>query len=393
MWRLAAVLAAVAVFVYLAVAGVRWLQPQIANDIRERATTALAQRGLLWADVDVQGRQVVLSGNAPSEEAAQAAADTVKGVFGVATVSNDLVVSDDTRRHRFNREYQLTIHKQGDTLTISGEVPDQATQDLLQRLAKVHYADSAVSTSLKLAQGAPAGWRSATGTVLFNLTQFENVTATLIGDRIRINGEVLDPSYSDAAAGAIKAAVPTAYNVKMDVDVVSPSEVAAENAPADETSATLEPAAGESATEAAEAPATEPETAAAAALAPETEAGTNSGCAAMADVSKEVLHFDFDSAKVRRADAPALARVAGAVKGCEGGKVEVDGYTDATGSELYNQWLSEQRAESAVRGLIRHGVKRDRTLAKGFGQASPVAANDTLAHRKLNRRVTFKPAQ
>jgi outer membrane protein OmpA-like peptidoglycan-associated protein len=112
-------------------------------------------------------------------------------------------------------------------------------------------------------------------------------------------------------------------------------------------------------------------------------------CSSMSDVNKEVVHFDFDSAHLRANQKPIVAKVAGIVKACEG-KVEVDGYTDGTGSSLYNQWLSEQRAESTVRGLIRQGVKRESTTAKGMGAESPIAPNDSRENRSKNRRVEFK---
>jgi OOP family OmpA-OmpF porin len=432
MWRTAAVLAAIAAFLYVAIMGVKWLQPRIAEDIQTRATTALAQHGMLWADVAVDGRTVILSGDAPSQEAADEAAVAVKGVFGVAVVSNDLVVAEaKTGRKHMNSDYQLTITKEGESLNISGEVPDENTQALLERLAKTHYADAQISTSMVVQKGAPAGWRSAVGTVLFNLTQFENVTATIIGDKIRINGEVLDTTYSDAAEGAIKAAIPTAYNMKMDVDVVTPTDVAQENTaattsetaavsgsesaqaaepavetekaePVAETSATepaseslltrmekkfnaMKPASGTKATSE-----TVPAETAAAATAETTETTEPTGtCNGMDEVSKQVVHFDFDSAHLRSDQRGIVAKVADTVKACNG-KVEVDGYTDATGSALYNTWLSEQRAESTVRGLIRKGVKREDTVAKGMGAENPVVPNDTREHRAQNRRVEFK---
>ncbi|HEX2858776.1 MAG TPA: OmpA family protein [Alphaproteobacteria bacterium] len=416
MWRTAAILAAIAAFLYVAVAGVKWLQPRIADDIQGRTTTMLAQHGMLWADVAVDGRTVILSGEAPSAEAAEEAAAAVHGVFGVAVVSNNLVVAEaKPMRKRANSDYQLTINKEGEHLTITGVVPDENTQALLERLAKTHYMDADISSSLVVKAGAPAGWRSAVGTVLFNLTQFENVTATIIGDKIRINGEVLDTTYSDAAAGAIKAAMPTAYNMKMDVEVVTPTEVKVEaaaaspteptpatetEAKAEEKAAAIEPAAGEPAKSKLDevkslfASKEEPKAEAKAEATAETKAEPASySCSDMADISKNVVHFDFDSAKLRADQKPVVAKVAGTLKACDNAKVEVLGYTDATGSALYNVWLSEQRAESTVRGMIRQGVKRENTVAKGMGAENPLVPNDTREHRAMNRRVEFKAAQ
>lgn len=66
---------------------------------------------------------------------------------------------------------------------------------------------------------------------------------------------------------------------------------------------------------------------------------------------------------------------------------QVAGYTDSTGAAAYNQQLSEKRAQSVMAYLVEHGVEADRLTAKGYGEASPVASNQTAAGRAENRRV------
>lgn len=65
----------------------------------------------------------------------------------------------------------------------------------------------------------------------------------------------------------------------------------------------------------------------------------------------------------------------------------VDGHTDATGTEEYNQWLSEKRAESVKNYIADHGIDAGRITTNGYGQAKPVAANNTKDGRQQNRRV------
>lgn len=68
-------------------------------------------------------------------------------------------------------------------------------------------------------------------------------------------------------------------------------------------------------------------------------------------------------------------------------KVRVDGHTDATGTEEYNQWLSEKRAASVKKFLEDAGVSPSRISTQGFGQKNPVADNKTPEGRQQNRRV------
>jgi outer membrane protein OmpA-like peptidoglycan-associated protein len=67
--------------------------------------------------------------------------------------------------------------------------------------------------------------------------------------------------------------------------------------------------------------------------------------------------------------------------------VEVAGHTDSTGSDAYNQQLSERRASSVAAYLGTRGVLADRIITVGAGETRPVATNDTDVGRQQNRRV------
>jgi len=62
-------------------------------------------------------------------------------------------------------------------------------------------------------------------------------------------------------------------------------------------------------------------------------------------------------------------------------------YTDSTGTDESNQRLSEQRASTVREYLIGQGLASGSVTAKGFGEAMPVASNDTASGRQKNRRV------
>jgi outer membrane protein OmpA-like peptidoglycan-associated protein len=66
---------------------------------------------------------------------------------------------------------------------------------------------------------------------------------------------------------------------------------------------------------------------------------------------------------------------------------QVEGFTDSTGSQALNQGLSGRRAEAVRQALIQLGVNSTRISAQGYGESFPVATNESLAGRQLNRRV------
>ncbi|MCW0483806.1 OmpA family protein [Prolixibacteraceae bacterium A06] len=69
--------------------------------------------------------------------------------------------------------------------------------------------------------------------------------------------------------------------------------------------------------------------------------------------------------------------------------IEIQGHTDSSGSEAYNQTLSEQRAGSVSSYLLKKGVGANRVTTKGYGELSPKYDNATETGRIQNRRVEF----
>ena len=68
-------------------------------------------------------------------------------------------------------------------------------------------------------------------------------------------------------------------------------------------------------------------------------------------------------------------------------RVLIEGFTDSIGSESSNQQLSERRANAVRTALIDAGITRQRIDTRGYGEAYPVAGNDSESGRQLNRRV------
>ena len=70
--------------------------------------------------------------------------------------------------------------------------------------------------------------------------------------------------------------------------------------------------------------------------------------------------------------------------------VTVEGHTDNTGSEAYNQGLSQRRADAGRQHLVDGGIPASLITAKGMGEGSPVDTNDTAEGRHNNRRVVIR---
>lgn len=107
-------------------------------------------------------------------------------------------------------------------------------------------------------------------------------------------------------------------------------------------------------------------------------------------LNNSMVNFASDSADVPELMEPFLKTAAADLKQLKAGHVlEIAGYTDNTGDAALNLALSQKRAESVREALIKFGADPDMLVAKGYGEADPIANNDTAEGRLKNRRIEY----
>jgi len=99
------------------------------------------------------------------------------------------------------------------------------------------------------------------------------------------------------------------------------------------------------------------------------------------------ITFPTDGADLNASFYEVLNSVITVVNEFEQTVIEVAGHTDSTGSDAYNQQLSERRASSVAGYLRTRQVLGDRIITVGMGEGRPIATNDTPDGRQQNRRV------
>ena len=99
------------------------------------------------------------------------------------------------------------------------------------------------------------------------------------------------------------------------------------------------------------------------------------------------IFFDFDKSTLRPESYHELNRWVEVFKKYPDLKSEIHGHTCWIGTEEYNQGLSERRATAVIKYLVSQGVAGKRLVMKGFGEAKPLASNETRKGRETNRRV------
>jgi outer membrane protein OmpA-like peptidoglycan-associated protein len=104
-------------------------------------------------------------------------------------------------------------------------------------------------------------------------------------------------------------------------------------------------------------------------------------------VSMPDVLFDTGKADLKPTARERMAKVAGILIAYPDIRVEIDGYTDSTGSLEFNEQLSQQRADAVRSYLSSQGVNSSSITTQGFGPSQPIASNDTAVGRQQNRRV------
>lgn len=102
------------------------------------------------------------------------------------------------------------------------------------------------------------------------------------------------------------------------------------------------------------------------------------------------VRFETNSDRLRLGSQRSLNDAAETLKRQSNLIVEVAGYTDDRGDADYNRGLSERRAETVRDYLMHRGVSANQLSSRGYGEANPIADNETAAGRELNRRVVLR---
>ncbi len=104
---------------------------------------------------------------------------------------------------------------------------------------------------------------------------------------------------------------------------------------------------------------------------------------------KSDVLFDVNSSVVKQGAYDELFRVAQVLNQYPQTTIMVAGHTDSTGTEQYNQMLSERRAVAVKNTLVGQGVNSLRMSTIGHGESKPIADNSTEYGRQMNRRVAI----
>lgn len=242
----------------------------------------------------------------------------------------------------------LSILRNGDVITLNGDLPDISTRTgLLDMLKGLYGSGVKLVDNLNIKPGVSTPDFAALGSVFRAAVSMPDFKFKIVDETVTLIGTAASDAVKSAVEAAAKAAWP---NFKLSNNIL------------------VLPGATE-------------------ALSP---AGDCSNLqAGITALMSAPVTFVTNGYTLSAATQQQLGRVAEKVKACNSAHLAVSGYTDNTGNDGINVQLSASRAKSVADFLVAHGVPADSVTSKGFGSADPVAGNATPDGRAQNRRVVI----
>ena len=353
--------------------------PAVEADLGQRVADQLAVEDLSQVAVTVDGQEIYLRGTLVNESLREHALTIAAEQWGVTQVHDNLqvITAAPIAATTIPNDAQPTVSggleqiepsasgllpvpsleiEFGDRLSVRGRVADTATRDALLHEIDSTFTgklgDSELSVDSRLGTSVTnSGLQAVLAAVLPHLAALTNGRLTVQERSIELSGVVAEFADKARIVSAVNEDQPAGYTLDIAIDA---------------------------------------------------PVATTDSCQALFDemLMLETIEFGTNSADIAPASLPLLRRLVSVLDSC-GFAVEVGGHTDATGDEVYNQWLSERRAEAVSAYLVANSrkfkgnesaeaaVDSAKVKAIGYGESKPLADNTTRQGRAANRRIEF----
>lgn len=173
-----------------------------------------------WAKVELDGRDLTLTGTAPSEEAQADAAKLALAAYDVRVVNNKSGLID------LADPYVFSALKAPEGVTLTGNVPDETTRVELVAKAQASMPGINVTDKLTLARGAPAGFAGLAGFALAQLPRFTTGEVGLNNTALAVNGVTDTPEIFAEAQAALAGNLPEGLTIAASNIVAPPAPAA-----------------------------------------------------------------------------------------------------------------------------------------------------------------------
>lgn len=245
-------------------------------------------------------------------------------------------------------EFIATLSPEGQ-VQLRGRVQSQNMREVADSFAKAKFGSDSVYTATRIVDDLPQDWSTRILAALDGLAVMDNGAVIVTPDQITLSGRSGDPQASDTIARMMADKIGSESNFEIDVTYVEALDPVAALPSPEECEARI--------------------------------AGIVAG---------GKINFEPGSATIDSSALTTMDQISEVLRECGGLRLEVQGHTDSQGRESMNQSLSQSRAESVLNELRARRVLTGSFVAKGYGEAQPIADNGTEEGREANRRIEFR---
>lgn len=322
--------------------------PSMESDIDSRTRELLSSQGLDFVRVEVEGRDVILDGEATDAEEIEEAVRLASGVYGVHRVKNRLRIARPVERPKRERDtnmyeepFAMDLRLEDGSLTVTGLVTNEEEKQLLLSAARTRFGEERIKASLTFSSTLPDGWLPAILQLLEYLGEMRSGTISVNNEGMRLAGIVTDERQRYQLARAIHMRWPPPFRVEVRLGLPL--------------------------------------------------AGYAAACQkkVQAILAENQIEFQSKSAKFLAESLLPLSQIAKVLDGCRDANLLVAVHSDNETDSEINLITTRARAMAIRDYLLARGIGKERVLAQGLGDTRPLAPNDTERGRALNRRIEF----
>ncbi|AUR06499.1 OmpA family protein [Phaeobacter inhibens] len=245
-------------------------------------------------------------------------------------------------------EFTATLSPEGQ-VQLRGRISDEALRQISSSYAQARFGSQNVYSATRVVEDLPANWPVRVLAGLEALSHLQRGAVSVTPDSLSLSGMSHREDAPSEIAKLLSAKLGDAESYELNVTYEAPPE------PADKP------------------------------MSPEL---CEAELAAVQTVSK--ITFEPGSATVAAGSRDTLDQIADILARCDGVRLEIQGHTDSQGREEMNQTLSQSRAQSVLNELRGRRLVTSSFTAKGYGESTPIASNDTEDGREANRRIEFR---
>lgn len=268
-------------------------------------------------------------------------------VFSLHSVLPEAVRIDGTGEGAGPPEFVATRSPEGQ-VQLRGRVTDARTRNAVDSYARARFGSQAVYGATRLDQELPDGWPLRVLAGIEALAELSHGSVVVQENFVDVRGVTGNPDASASIARLLSEKLGASENYAIDVTYEKK----------------LDPVAG---------------------LLKPAECVDEINAVLL----DRKISFAPGSAELDTGGRAVVDRLAEILNGCDKAKIEIAGHTDSQGREEMNQSLSQSRADAVLQGLIAKRVLTSGLTSVGYGEATPIADNDSEEGREANRRIEF----